>query len=394
MSQTELPPSVPTAPPPLETSSPPTVNAWLVIVLLIAVAAVLVRNTGVWRWMAQTSSTLPRTIQPRGDLAGDEKSTIDLFKVASPSVVHITSLSERAVNRFTTNSLQIPEGTGSGFVWDEAGHIVTNYHVIASGNAAMVTLSDNTSLTAKLVGVEPDKDLAVLKVEAPIGTLRPIPVGTSADLQVGQRVFAIGNPFGLDQTLTTGIISGLGREIPSEQGLRTIDGVIQIDAAVNPGNSGGPLLDSAGRLIGVNTAIVSPSGGYAGIGFAVPVDTINEIVPLLIRDGRIERAGLGISLLSNEQAAVLGVTSGAVVWKVGEASAAAAAGILPMHKPAGVWRFEVILSIDGREIRRREDVAKALDGRKVGEKVAVTVLRDGKQETVSITLQSLSQPTR
>jgi S1-C subfamily serine protease len=388
-----MPPSVPAASPP--PTAPPTVNAWLVIVLLVAVAAVLVRNTGAWRWIGQSYSTQPRLVQPRGDLAADEQSTIELFKQASSSVVHVTSLAER-VDGLTLDSLQIPEGTGSGFVWDDAGHVVTNYHVIASGNAAMVTLADNTSLAARLVGVEPDKDIAVLKVDAPPGKLRPIPLGTSADLQVGQKVFAIGNPFGLDQTLTTGIISGLGREIPSDrQGRRTIEGVIQTDAAVNPGNSGGPLLDSAGRLIGANTAIVSPSGAYAGVGFAVPVDTINEIVPLLIRDGRIERAGLGVSLLTDEQALRLGVTSGAVVLKVNETGAAAAAGIRPMFRDRrGSLRFEVVLAIDGREIHRRDDVAKALDGRKVGEKVAVTLLRDGKQETVSITLQSLSPPAR
>jgi S1-C subfamily serine protease len=400
VSESELPPSgspaaVPPPPEPVIEPSPPTVNAWLVIVLLIAVAAVLARNTDLWRWVSAPVSSLPREVQPRGDLAADEKATIELFKLASPSVVHITSLAVRR-DRLSFNLMQIPEGTGSGFLWDEAGHIVTNYHVIASGNSAMVTLADNSSFEARLVGFERDKDLAVLKIDNPSGQLRPLPVGTSHDLQVGQKVFAIGNPFGLDQTLTTGIISGLGREIPSDQlGRRTIEGVIQTDAAVNPGNSGGPLLDSAGRLIGVNTAIVSPSGAYAGVGFAVPVDTINEIVPLLIRDGRIERAGLGVSLLTDEQAARLGVRSGAVIFNVVETGAAAAAGIRPMFwDDDGDLRFEVILSIAGREVRRREDVARALDGKKVGEKVPVVLLRDGKQETVSITLQSLSQPAR
>ena len=265
MSDSEPPQNVPPAVSP-PTSATPAVNAWLVVLLLIAVSAVLLRNTGLWRWVGQSPSAEPRAIQPRGDLAEDEKSTIELFKQASPSVVHITSIAVRR-DRLNFNLMQIPEGTGSGFIWDEAGHIVTNYHVISSGNSAMVTLSDNTSLQAQLVGVEPDKDLAVLKIDPPPSPLRPIPVGTSKDLQVGQKVFAIGNPFGLDQTLTTGVISGLGREIPSDKlGGRTIEGVIQTDAAVNPGNSGGPLLDSAGRLIGVNTAIVSPSGAYAGVG--------------------------------------------------------------------------------------------------------------------------------
>lgn len=391
MSQNELPPSPDT--PPQPAAPPATVNAWLVVVLLLAVAAVMLRNAEWWRWVGSPVSIEPRPIQPRGDLAEDEKATIELFRQASPSVVHITSIAVRR-DRLSLNLLEIPEGTGSGFVWDDAGHIVTNLHVIETGNTARVTLADNTSLDARLVGIEPDKDIAVLKVDAPPGKLRPIPIGTSADLQVGQKVFAIGNPFGLDQTLTTGVISGLGREIQSES-RRVIDGVIQTDAAVNPGNSGGPLLDSAGRLIGVNTAIVSPSGVYAGIGFAVPVDTINEIVPLLIRDGRIERAGLGLRLLPDDFAQKLGVTQGAVVLDVLETGAAAAAGIRPMFwDHDGDLRFEVILAIDGEQIRRQDDVMRVLEKRKVGEKVAVTLLRDGKQETLSITLQGISRSMR
>jgi S1-C subfamily serine protease len=373
---------------------PATVNAWLVVVLLLAVAAVLMRNAGLWRWPGAYISTEPRAITPRGDLADDERTTIELFREASPSVVHITSLKERRRSRFSLDTMRIPEGTGSGFVWDDAGHIVTNLHVIASGNSARVTLADNTSLEARLVGIEPDKDLAVLKVDAPPGTLRPIPVGTSADLQVGQKVFAIGNPFGLDQTLTTGIISGIGREIQTPSG-RIIDGVIQTDAAINPGNSGGPLLDSAGRLIGVNTAIVSPSGAYAGIGFAVPVDTVNEIVPLLIRDGHVQRAGLGVVLLDDDLAARLGVREGAVITHVLETGAAAAAGILPIYRDQDdQLRFEVIVAIDGQPVRRRDDVTRLLEKRKVGEKVNVTLLRDGKQETLSITLQEIGRPSR
>lgn len=364
-----------------------TVNPWLVAILLVAVAAVMLRNAGLGIWIWGSAATQPRAVQPRGDLAEDEKSTIAIFKAASPTVVHITSIALR--RDFSMNVLSIPEGTGSGFIWDKAGHIVTNFHVIESADTAMVTLHDGTTLTARLVGVEPDKDLAVLKIDAPASSLEPIPVGTSADLVVGQKVFAIGNPFGLDQTLTTGVISGLGREIESRTH-RKIEGVIQTDAAINPGNSGGPLLDSAGRLIGVNTAIFSPSGAYAGVGFAVPVDIINEIVPLLVRDGRIERAGLGVGLADDVIARRLGVTAGAVVTSVQPAGAAATAGILPPYRDRnGNWHFEIIVAIDGQPVRERDDILALLDRRNVGETVAVTLLRGDKQETIKVTLQSL-----
>src|SRR6185369_5769617 len=227
-----------------------------------------------------------------GQLNEAERATVELFHNAAPSVVFITSLSVRR-SAFRFNLTQIPRGTGSGFIWDDAGHIVTNFHVIQGGDAARVTLADQSTWDAKLVGTAPEKDLAVLKIEAPRDRLRPIPIGTASDLQVGQHVFAIGNPFGLDHTLTTGVISALGREI--ESAARTpIRDVIQTDAAINPGNSGGPLLDSSGRLIGVNTAIYSPSGSSAGIGFAIPVDVVNRVVPDLIKNGRVPVPGIGI----------------------------------------------------------------------------------------------------
>jgi len=371
-------------------TKPGTVNSWLVAALLLAVAAIMLRNSNLLPWTFGRSSANPRTIQPRGNLADDEQSTIDIFKSASPSVVHITSIAVRK-DRFSLNSVQIPEGTGTGFIWDDAGHIVTNYHVIEAADSAQVTLYDNTRLMARLIGVEPDKDLAVLKVDAPAHKLRPIPLGTSADLQVGQKVFAIGNPFGLDQTLTTGVISGLGREIPARTG-RMIDGVIQTDAAINPGNSGGPLLDSAGRLIGVNTAIYSPSGAYAGIGFAVPADIVNDIIPRLVqsKSGRLERAGLGVRLLSDKMAVQLGVEQGAVIYRVLESGPAATAGLRSLYPDQdGEPRDDVITAIDGKPTRRAEDVLRALEGRKVGETVRVTLLRDGQELVVSITLQAL-----
>ncbi|MBI4422408.1 MAG: trypsin-like peptidase domain-containing protein, partial [Elusimicrobia bacterium] len=236
----------------------------------------------------------PRPVAPRGDLSASERATMELFQRSNASVAYITSMVVRR-DVFSLNILEIPRGAGSGFIWDDQGHVVTNFHVIEGASSAEVTLADHSKWSAKLVGVAPEKDLAVLRIEAPAARLRPIPIGSSRDLQVGQSVYAIGNPFGLDQTLTTGVISALGREIHSASG-HPIQGVIQTDAAINPGNSGGPLLDSSGRLIGVNTAIASPSGAFAGVGFAVPVDTVNRFVPQLIAFGKITRPGLGVTI--------------------------------------------------------------------------------------------------
>ncbi|HWN66203.1 MAG TPA: trypsin-like peptidase domain-containing protein, partial [Haliangium sp.] len=248
-----------------------------------------------------TPPSEPRAITARGDLAADEAANIELFRSVAPSVVHITNL-KAGRDRMNLNVFEIPQGSGSGFLWDEQGHVVTNYHVIDKADRVAVTLYDNTVWPGTIVGAAKDKDLAVVKITAPLEKLRPISVGSSRELQVGQKVFAIGNPFGLDHTLTTGIISGLNREIRSIS-QRTIYDVIQTDAAINQGNSGGPLLDSAGRLIGINTAIYSPSGAFAGIGFAVPVDTVNRIVPQLVSSGRVVKPGLGISTLRPEIAA-------------------------------------------------------------------------------------------
>ncbi len=269
---------------------------------------------------------MPKAITPPGDLNAERKSNHRFVPPVLPSVVHITTLTIRQ-DLFTLNLLQIPEGTGSGLIWDELGNVVTNFHVIQNADVAQVTLADHSSWKARRVGNAPDKDLAVLKIDAPRGQLRPIPLGISKDLQVGQKVFAIGNPFGLDQTLTRGIISALGREIESVA-RHPIQGVIQTDAAINPGNSGGPLLDSAGRMIGVNTAIYSPSGASSGIGFAIPVDTVNRVVPELIRFGRVTRPGLGVQLLEDRIAQELGA-AGPIVYDVAPESAAARAGIRP-----------------------------------------------------------------
>ncbi|MGH7255205.1 MAG: S1C family serine protease, partial [Nitrospirales bacterium] len=236
----------------------------------------------------------PRSVAPSPTTLGqDEQATIEVFEQASRSVVFIANTAYRR-DFWTLNLFEVPRGAGSGVVWNAAGHIVTNFHVVYGADTITVTLADRSEYKAKVVGVDPDHDLAVLQIHAPPEALQPITVGSSRHLRVGQNVLAIGNPFGLDHTLTTGVVSALGRTIKSMTD-RTIEGVIQTDAAINPGNSGGPLLDSAGRLIGINTQIVSPTGAFAGIGFAVPVDTINRIVPDLIRYGKPIRPGLGLT---------------------------------------------------------------------------------------------------
>ena len=365
----------------------PSVPVWLVAVLLVTVSALMLRNAGLLPGLTPPPATQPRPITPRGDLAEDEKSTIEIFRKASPSVVHVTSLSHRR-DRLSLNIMEIPEGSGTGFIYDDVGHVVTNYHVIRNAQAAKVTLSDNSTWEARLVGYEANKDLAVLKIDVPQERLRKIDIGESANLQVGQKVFAIGSPFGLDQTLTTGVISGLGREITSIGG-RPIEGVIQTDAAINPGNSGGPLLDSAGRLIGVNTMIVSPSGTFAGVGFAVPVDIVNQFVPELILYGSIQRGVLGVAVFEDSIARQLGIRSGAVVHSLTKGSGAAAAGIKPttIDDDGNIQLGDVIVEVGGRTIRTSSDLSKSLDGHKPKEHVAVVIEREQKRIPLEIELQ-------
>lgn len=328
----------------------------------------------------------PRAVTPRGPLGADELAHIELFKKASPSVVHITSLGVQR-DLFSMNVQQVPRGTGTGFVWDTAGHIVTNFHVIQGANGARVTLADQSSYDATLVGHFPDRDLAVLKIDAPREKLPPIAIGTSRDLQVGQRVYAIGNPFGLDQTLTIGIVSALGREIESFNN-RTIRGVVQTDAAINPGNSGGPLLDSAGRLIGVNTQIASPSGASAGIGFAIPVDEVNRIVPRLIRDGRFVRPALGVTAGSPQLHRALNLPKGVAVVAVGRNSPAARAGLQPFSRGSRgeIVMGDVITAINDEAVDNLDDMLAALERRQPGERVTLTVWRDGQLRRHSVTL--------
>lgn len=329
-------------------------------------------------------------ISPRGDLSAAERTTIEIFRRAAPSVVFVTNLRVRN-DKLSLDVLTIPQGTGSGFAWDDEGHLVTNYHVIQGANAVQVTLDGQRTVSAKVVGVAPEKDLAVLKLDDIEGAPRGLPLGSSADLVVGQHVFAIGNPFGLDHTLSTGVISGLGREIMSV-GNRPIQGVIQTDAAINPGNSGGPLLDSAGRLIGVNTAIYSPTGANAGIGFAVPVDTVRRIVPELIRYGRVTRAGLGVHLDEGALTRRLGI-EGCLVLGVIPDSGAARAGIQPTTRDPRTGALilgDIIVGLNGQPIKNLLDLYRIIDTLEVGTEVRVTLLRRGKRVELPVKLSALS----
>ncbi len=338
-----------------------------------------------WFWSGQSGQ--PRVIVPRGDLAEDEQTSIELFKAAGPSVVYITTLTRR-MNPWTRRVTEMPQGTGSGFIWSDRGLIVTNFHVLRGAISAQVVLHDHKRYRADLVGASADHDLAVLRIGVQPGVLSAVPVGASHDLQVGQKVYAIGNPFGLDQSLTTGIISALGRSIQSVGG-RPIDDVIQTDAAINPGNSGGPLLDSAGRLIGVNTAIYSPTGTSAGVGFAVPVDTVNRVVPQLIAAGRYTPPRLGISI--NEQIgrnvlARLGV-QGVLVLSVEPDSGAARAGLrgISQARDGSIVVGDIIAKVGDRTMKNSNDLLSALERHRPGDVVKLTLLRDG--QTVEVDVQ-------
>lgn len=350
--------------------------------LLLTMATLLATTTA----LAQRGEAPGRPVTPRGPLSAEELAHIDVFRRLSPSVVHITTL-EVARDLFSLSVQQVPRGTGTGFVWDNQGHIVTNFHVIQGGDAARVTLADQSTHRATLVGAFPDRDLAVLKINLPREKLHPIPVGTSRDLQVGQKVYAIGNPFGLDQTLTTGIVSALNREIESVN-QRTIRGVVQTDAAINPGNSGGPLLDSAGRLIGVNTAIYSPSGASAGIGFAIPVDEVNRIVPRLIRDGRITRPALGIAAAPEQVHRALRLPDGVALVQVTPRGPADRAGLRPFTRAVdgSIVGGDVITAINDEPVTSLDDMLTALEKRQPGETVSLTVWRNGRTRKLSVPL--------
>jgi S1-C subfamily serine protease len=325
------------------------------------------------------------------DLSGlleSERNTIEVFRKAGGSVVFVTNNALRR-DVLSTNISEVPQGTGSGFFWDSNGHVVTNYHVVQGGQTFSITLADGTVREAKLIGAEPRKDLAVLHFNTDGLDLPSLPLGRSGPLIVGQKVLAIGNPFGLDRTLTTGIISALGREIPAPGGF-VIEDVIQTDASINPGNSGGPLLDSSGRLIGVNTAIFTSTGTNAGIGMAIPVDTVARIVPQLIRYGEVRRAGLGITALTDHVVRSWGL-DGVVIRQVLPGSQAEAAGLLGIRfdRKGKLVSADIIQAIDGDSIHNFADLANALDSSSPGDVVEVSILRNGQKRVVRVPLARL-----
>jgi len=324
---------------------------------------------------------------PQG-LTDGERRDIEVFRNSSDAVAYITSVALRR-DFFSMDVMQIPQGSGSGFVWDRQGHIVTNFHVIAEGQAVRVTLADQSEWDAQVVGVAPDKDLAVLHVDAQPSHLVPLPIGSSHDLVVGQRVLAIGNPFGLDHSLTIGVVSALGRELTSPSG-RLIRDVIQTDAAINPGNSGGPLLDSSGRLIAINTAIYSPSGANAGIGFAVPVDTVKRLVPPLIERGRPLQTGIGIVPLSDRWMERLGL-EGVAIRSVSPGTPAAQAGLQGLRTTAAgrIVVSDRITTVDGKPVRSVDDLLHAFEAKGPGEKVTLTVVRDDRARDMTLPLVAL-----
>jgi len=324
-----------------------------------------------------------RSVDKFNGYGNQENAVIDLFEDAAPSVVFITTTSLTQQN-WSADVTEIPQGSGTGFMWDESGHIVTNFHVLEGGNKFTVTLADQSSYNAEVIGYEPSKDLAVLKIDAPT-KIKPLPVGSSSRLKVGQFAYAIGNPFGFDQTLTTGVISALGREITAANGRKIYD-VIQTDAAINPGNSGGPLLDSSGRLIGVNTAIYSPSGAYSGIGFSIPVNVVNIVVPDLIKFGRVNRPIMGVELVNKAYVK----ESGAMISKVSENSPALQAGLrgLGRNRNGSLTRGDVIKAISGVIIEDNESLIVALEKYSPGDIITVQFVRGETLKEVQLRLAS------
>jgi S1-C subfamily serine protease len=335
------------------------------------------------------AATTPRPIQPRADLASFERTTIELFERASPAVVQVVAPREGRVGLGEPDHEAGPGvGSGTGFLWDQAGNIVTNAHVVSGARRVAIRTASGQVVSGEIAGIAPNYDLAVVRTLSFGPLAAPLPVGTSSDLKVGQAVFAIGNPFGLDQTLTTGVISALKRRMPTAGG-REIADVIQTDAAINPGNSGGPLLDSAGRLIGVTTAIISPSGAYAGIGFAIPIDTVNRVVPALIRDGRVPTPGIGIIAASEAVASRIG-REGIIVVRTVPGSPAERAGLQGVNEAAGTIG-DVIVAVDGKPVRRLADLTDLLERVQVPGRVQVTIERGGSQRTIPIDVVDMSR---
>lgn len=352
-------------------------HLWLTTVLIALLSAAFLTLSGPLS-AAPSVTVSPRAVTARGDLAPDEKSTIALFEHTRDSVVFI-STSAVVQDFWSRNVLSVPRGTGSGFIWDEAGHVVTNYHVIEGASEAIVKLADGSDYKCTLVGASPAHDIAVLKIGSGYRRPPPVPLGTSHDLKVGQKVYAIGNPFGLDWTLTSGLVSALNRSLPGERG-SLVEHLIQTDAAINPGNSGGPLLDSAGRLIGINTAIYSPSGTSAGIGFAVPVDTVNRVVPQLIGLGKYVRPSLGLRMDEDLNQRLLGAldTRGVVVLRAPNSKLASGLQESTLTRDGNMFLGDIITAVNGKPVESVRQLALQLDELHVGDVVNLSLVRKGK----------------
>lgn len=320
----------------------------------------------------------PRAVTPRGGLLADEQAVVGLFEQSSPSVAYITT---ETVQRGVFGGAEVSQGAGSGFVWDATGHVVTNFHVVKGARRVFVQLDAGKPIDAEVVGGAPEYDLAVLRLKSVPKSLRPVPLGSSRDLRIGQTVYAIGNPFGLQRTLTKGLVSALDRELPTAN-FREVAGVIQTDAAINPGNSGGPLLDSAGRLIGVNSAIRSTSGSSSGIGFAIPVDLVNRVVPSLINRGQAPLPGIGVTPISPDQVARAGI-SGVVLGAVGRGTPAAAAGLQPYNPQTGDLG-DVIVGVNGRTVQTLSSFVSELERAGIDSTVELTVRRGDKERRVRV----------
>lgn len=325
-----------------------------------------------------------------GDLLPVETKTIEIYRKVVPSTVNVSNIA--LARNFFNGEVEVPQGAGSGFVWDDQGHIVTNYHVVQGGNSFVVTFyNDPKQYRASIVGTAPDKDIAVLKLEEKPSKLSPIAVGSSKDLQVGQYSFAIGSPFGLDYTLTTGVVSALGRKIDGIGGVK-INDMIQTDAAINMGNSGGPLLNSSSNLIGMNTVIFSTSGSSAGLGFAVPVDTIKMVVPQLIKFGKIIRPGIGIGIVPDSmKLRLIQSSKGLVISYVDEKGGAAEAGLKGMTQDqfGRIYLGDIILNVDGIEVNNLDDIYQVIEKKHIGDTVEVKYRRGGKDLKTKVKLKTL-----
>jgi S1-C subfamily serine protease len=337
-----------------------------------------------------TSAIVPLSAEAKTE---DERNSISVFEAAAKSTVFVTN-KRRVVDFLNRRAVDVPAGSGSGFIWDTDGHVVTNFHVVKDAGSLSVTLYDHRTLDAEVVGVESRKDIAVLKLVNGPKDLRPIQVQRGLKLLVGQKALAIGNPFGLDQTLTTGVISALGRDLPGPDNV-TIRDMVQTDCAINPGNSGGPLLDSSGRLIGMNTMIFSGSGSSAGIGFAVPASAISQVVPQLIKDGRVEQVGIGVRIDSEQYLERQFGVRGVLVIQVYPDTPAARAGLRGTERtPRGLSLGDIIVKIDDAVINDYDDLYTELDKRKAGDKVKLKVRRGDALVDVAVDLIVLPDPEK